>query len=402
MINIILVDDETAALRGLGAASCWDEYGFNIAGMFTKAADVLEYLKSNKADAVITDIRMPLMSGIDLAREIHGLYPDIIVIFISAYEDFEYARGAIKYNVTDYLLKPIDHIQLEEICEKIKLKCLREKSIWNENELEMMYYQQLVTDYFGGKNKKEFEDVLKINGLTLESPSAIIEINIRNFVDFLKTKWKHGVDRFYFCIIKTMPINGAMLIPLNYSFGVITVILISRTDSYEDFKNHLKEFSINASEQYMQLLGVDAGINILRTAEGFVDLEKNIKNIVRLTDNEISEFKSMDTISKAKDYIDKNYFRDIPLSEIAEYVSMSPYYFSKIFKRETGENFSNFLNKRRIDAACEFLIKSDYKTEQIYKMVGYNSKNYFFKLFKLYMGVTPQEYRSGMMQNGER
>lgn len=152
----------------------------------------------------------------------------------------------------------------------------------------------------------------------------------------------------------------------------------------------------------MQLLGVDAGINILRTAEGFADLEKNIKNIVRLTDNEISEFKSMDTISKAKGYIDKNYFRDIPLSEIAEYVSMSPYYFSKIFKRETGENFSNFLNKRRIDAACEFLIKSDYKTEQIYKMVGYNSKNYFFKLFKLYMGFTPQEYRSGMMQNGER
>lgn len=93
MINIILVDDETAALRGLGAAPCWDEYGFNIAGMFTKAADVLEYLKSNKADAVITDIRMPLMSGIDLAWEIHGLYHDIIVIFISAYEDFEYARG---------------------------------------------------------------------------------------------------------------------------------------------------------------------------------------------------------------------------------------------------------------------------------------------------------------------
>ena len=115
MPRIILVDDEQWALMSLKKFITAVHPDFTICGTFSNGVTALEYLLHNPVDIVITDIVMPQMNGIMLSKEIRQRIPDCLVILISGCHEFEYARSAIKYNVVDYLLKPIDFRELS-IC----------------------------------------------------------------------------------------------------------------------------------------------------------------------------------------------------------------------------------------------------------------------------------------------
>ena len=104
----------------------------------------------------------------------------------------------------------------------------------------------------------------------------------------------------------------------------------------------------------------------------------------------------VDTVRK---YIDENYQKDISLDEISRMVNISPYYFSKLFKQGTGENFIEYLTRTRMRQACVCLRNPDYSIKQICAMVGYSDPNYFSRIFKKYEGVNPSEYRE-RLENG--
>lgn len=104
---------------------------------------------------------------------------------------------------------------------------------------------------------------------------------------------------------------------------------------------------------------------------------------------------SNNTVYLAKEYIMENYNKMLNLDEVSYYVNISPYYFSKIFKEETGENFIEYLTNIRIEKAKELLNHSDYSMKEIGVMVGYADPNYFSRTFKKKVGVTPTEYREG-------
>ena len=104
----------------------------------------------------------------------------------------------------------------------------------------------------------------------------------------------------------------------------------------------------------------------------------------------------MDTVRK---YIDENYQKDISLDEISRMVNISPYYFSKLFKQGTGENFIEYLTRTRMRQACVCLRNPDYSIKQICAMVGYSDPNYFSRIFKKYEGVNTSQYRE-RMENG--
>lgn len=108
MYNLVIVDDDVFVLEQFVSAFDWNSMGFDVVASFDLPTDCLEYLKSNHIDAILTDIMMPEISGVQLAEECFRLYPDIGIVFISAYSDFEFARSAIRYNVIDYVLKPMD------------------------------------------------------------------------------------------------------------------------------------------------------------------------------------------------------------------------------------------------------------------------------------------------------
>lgn len=100
-----------------------------------------------------------------------------------------------------------------------------------------------------------------------------------------------------------------------------------------------------------------------------------------------------DAISKAKAYIEENYKKDISLDDVSRSVDISPYYFSKLFKEETGENFIEYLTNLRIERAKKLLQVRDMSIKTVCLETGYSDPNYFSRIFKKQVGVTPTEYR---------
>ena len=105
--------------------------------------------------------------------------------------------------------------------------------------------------------------------------------------------------------------------------------------------------------------------------------------------------KSVSTIEQAKRYIEANYNKEISLDDVSREVDISPYYFSKLFKDETGVNFIEYLTNIRLDRAKELLGSSDLSMKEICLEIGYADPNYFSRMFKKNLGVTPTEFKEG-------
>lgn len=108
--------------------------------------------------------------------------------------------------------------------------------------------------------------------------------------------------------------------------------------------------------------------------------------------------RSVSQVDAAREYIKNNYSKDISLDDVSRIVNISPYYFSKIFKDETGEGFVEYLTKIRMDKARELLETTEYSMKEICSMVGYADPNYFSRSFKKNVGVTPTEYKDRRME----
>ena len=108
------------------------------------------------------------------------------------------------------------------------------------------------------------------------------------------------------------------------------------------------------------------------------------------------EEQNITTVGKAKEYIKQHFSKEIFLEEVAKFVDISPYYFSKLFKEEAGQNFIDYLTSLRIDKAKELLSSPERSMKEICIEVGYSDPNYFSRIFKKTTGYTPTEYREGM------
>lgn len=139
LYKIIIADDETVIRDGLVHLFPWENLGFTVAAELSNGMEIMEYLSHHEdIQVILTDIRMPIMDGIEVAKEMSSR--NIKVIFFSSYEDFAYARSAIKHNVFDYLLKPVKYQELVECFERLKEVLDREcapMSIPSEHVLEI-------------------------------------------------------------------------------------------------------------------------------------------------------------------------------------------------------------------------------------------------------------------------
>ncbi len=119
MYQVVIVDDEPRILEGIIHLFPWRNFGFEIAASFTNGQEALGYIQAGHSiDVVMTDIQMPILSGIELAQRLED--EDIVVIFFSAFQDFEYARAAILHHVTDYLIKPMKYDAMCSCFERIR------------------------------------------------------------------------------------------------------------------------------------------------------------------------------------------------------------------------------------------------------------------------------------------
>lgn len=193
------------------------------------------------------------------------------------------------------------------------------------------------------------------------------EACIKDFIyifDWLANEYSFSVP-----IIKKRLIEVIVLLHrLAWDYKVEGVELIKRQDYLEEFQliDDLSELKVWCRERI---------------------------EFITKTINDIREKKVSSLILKARDYIGVNYANEITLEEVSREVNISPHYFSKLFKDETGENFIEYLTLIRIQKAKELLDDGALSVKEICFLVGYGDPNYFSRIFKKIVGKTPTEYK---------
>lgn len=118
--KIMIVDDEADVREGIVSLIDWDSLGYSVIAEAENGWDALEKAEAQRVDVVLTDIRMPFLDGLEMSRQLTKLYPGVMIIILSGYDEFEYAKAAIRLNVVEYVLKPINAAELTEVLTKVR------------------------------------------------------------------------------------------------------------------------------------------------------------------------------------------------------------------------------------------------------------------------------------------
>lgn len=170
--TVVVADDEEEIRRSLVRRVKWEEIGFEVVGEAENGADALELVEKLEPDLLLTDIKMPFLSGIELARAVREVRPTVQIAFLSGFDDFTYAQQAIQYNIISYMLKPISAKEIE--AELIKIKEAMDRRVEeftreNKEKLDsrkVEFLLPLLLDSF--QNEKVPEEVLNTRAVACE------------------------------------------------------------------------------------------------------------------------------------------------------------------------------------------------------------------------------------------
>ncbi|MCX4322742.1 MAG: response regulator [Lachnospiraceae bacterium] len=177
MLKVFLVEDESIVREGLRDNIPWQQYGYEFVGEASDGEMALPLIQKTKPDVLLTDIKMPFMDGLSLSKLVHQEFPDMKIIIISGYDDFEYARGAILVGAEQYLLKPITRAAMQKVLADLKTKIETEREQKNYQEKfqsEVREYEQFSrTDFF----VKVFEGRMPVQDIYEEAAKLSLKIN---------------------------------------------------------------------------------------------------------------------------------------------------------------------------------------------------------------------------------
>ncbi|WP_037291139.1 response regulator [Saccharibacillus sacchari] len=120
MLNVLIVDDDKLVRRGLISAMPWAEFGLQVAGEARNGEKALEFLETQEVDLLLTDLAMPVMSGLELMREARVRYPRMFIVVLTLHQDFSYIQEALRLGAIDYIAKvQLEEERFEEVLERI-------------------------------------------------------------------------------------------------------------------------------------------------------------------------------------------------------------------------------------------------------------------------------------------
>lgn len=412
MYNLILVDDEILTLNMLKNYVCWSDYGFSLAGCFSSGVSALEYVKNNPVHAIITDICIPDMDGIELVQSCKKFAPDIAIGFISSHRNFDYAYAVSNMNSCGYILKPIIKKEFLELCQKLseRIKSTRTGNrLENYNNLKFenlqtqLKCQEILSDIMCGNlvGAEEIDRKFLSEGIDIsnEEPSCIIEIALPDFREYMKNTWKHDSVLLYNSIGTLVSYNNGSIrtLPLAWFENKILVIAFSKKGNEEIFEKKLT--------QVVEIIKENL-ISILKLSQIEIDATRFFNKLSELADfalfeQEESFAQDNSLISDALDYIHDNYADINSINSVADYVHFSPVYFGRYFAKKMNKSFKTYLNELKIEKAKELLKNSDIKTTAIAAMLGFNNESYFYTVFKDITKLTPTQYRKKHMPDAE-
>lgn len=245
-ISVLLADDEPVILRGLKKLIAWEELGFSIIGEANDGTELRQMLCDCHPDLIISDISMPGCSGIDIVREIHEQSLPIKVIFISAYQEFAYARQAIQYGAIDYLVKPVNKMHLETVVRKAATLISEEnegeraKEMLNhyERKQHTVMIEELLDGLMDG-NKRAASELTRLGAVALSRYTSVCLLETDEGLDRGGTsRWEERERKLvHFAlhnIIKETvdPDGSSLMFQKDGRFG----ILIQHEDKEEPFR----------------------------------------------------------------------------------------------------------------------------------------------------------------------
>lgn len=190
--SAIIVDDEMAARKSLEKYITELSDDFYVKGIFNDGDEAIEFLKSNEVDVVFTDVKMPCVSGVELAKFIYENNIDTEVVIISGFSEFEYAQDAMKYGAVEYLLKVVSVPDFKALLAKLRGILKGKAKQMNESkrlEATIFFY-----DLLGGFYSDETEIRNKFDTLSsgIKFENAVCEIVTLEFINlesFMQNEW---------------------------------------------------------------------------------------------------------------------------------------------------------------------------------------------------------------------
>ena len=527
-IKVVIADDEQLICSLLKEIILWDKLDLELIDVVYNGKMLYDSIKENKPEIVILDICMPEMDGLELIKMIREEGIPCKFIIVSGYRQFEYAQNALKYDVEDYILKPIDNEELNGTLEKLVNDVRNQADRNAKNQVKLNEAKQKLVKLFLTNGifelekrprnlneiKEEFgvglseglfqmlhvkidiqegvdcytEDISsvqkklasifqkKLGPLCMNIISDIAVTRIRIGLNYTEENKKLITDGLSECFKYAQNIVGMFkglkltvgvarayrhpedlaksereaqaTIWSRLTYGVETVIFFEKMpegiEMNEDQKNKLvmrikRDFEILDADDYQlcieelfSKLNSDFGIiGIIQIISLIIEAFFNIQNdaiakysnesyikkqLMHEMDNAITIREIKEAVSKpiisaiaqisngikksnikpvrqTIDFIKENYRAQIRLEDAANAVNFTPGYLSSIFKKETGENFTDYLTNYRMSVAKELLRNSNQNINEIANLVGYVEPRYFSKLFKKMVGLKPSDYR---------
>ena len=161
MYSIMIVEDEYLVRQGIASLVDYEQFGMQVIAQAENGIEAWQKFQKNPADILLTDINMPQMNGLELAKLVRDQAPKCHIVFLTGYDDFDYARTAIKLGADDYLLKPFSKDDVEEMLAKVQTKLDKERKkaqIQNlvdqgqHSELEEAIHERLADSELSLKN----------------------------------------------------------------------------------------------------------------------------------------------------------------------------------------------------------------------------------------------------------
>ena len=517
MIRMLLCDDDEVILEGICECIDWQSYDIELIAAVNNGKKAMQILEQESPDLILTDIRMPYYTGLDIAWAAKQKSADIIVVILSGYNDFEYARKAIKMGVLDFISKPIDLDELDHVLRKVTEQwknqqysrhrdmrdgfarlinrageALPEDVTWMSEMFENRIVCVLILELdefqlvmYGGSEETRYETIKDYRELSalfhkqgiivmerseysmflccyresasdLELQLGMMRQRVRMFneaechitkitlacsklsedfqkmnllknqaEDALRFKFIKGIGQtiryddieVYACgqgqavmgelsLPSPMKLAGREEIPeimekIRQKFksaegNAEFAIRLSAGNWIIRLSQELAEYHIDLTDIFERPTDIYDRISSISDVENMVAYIGQIYTEIYAYVEKKKNGKYIDVISLATKYIRENYKTNtLSISEVAEYVNMSVGYFSLIFHNETGDTFSDYLLKLRMDKACGLLEHTNMKLLEISWAVGYENANYFSTVFEKVMGVTPSAYRHG-------
>ena len=353
-MKVLIADDERIIRDTISQLVNWESLGLTLIGQCENGIEAYDMIIDESPDIVMTDIKMPGLSGLDLIKKVTGTRMDTQFIVLSGYSEFKYAQEAMKYGVKHYLLKPCNVDQITESLQAAIEEC---------------------------NNKKAISQFSEKQELSLESQTALVKDLCTELRDLQKKQegnyrelQKQKLFELFRCL------NGVS--DIDDLFQLCSFIYFRLSD--ESLFCSLLE-TVELMQKLKQIDNPDK----LRSAF-FPELERIIQNAP------LGQFDKSTIVTRVKEYVYEHLSDpDMTLKWIAEnHLYMNVDYVSRRFVRETGEKFSTYLNNIRIQRAKEIL-SSDATTQiqNIAEEVGCgNNPQYFSQLFKKNTGMTPTAY----------